>query len=127
LESKPQDKPLDISPLLGTWENTDPGSDGILRVVISEAPGGPVVRIFAAGAAGSPDLVDWGEVPIETLFCDGPSSTRAMSFTARFDLGYLTSHLQGNQNLGLLVLASFNRFQEGGRGSDYFSREFYHR
>lgn len=124
MESKQQDRPLDISPLLGTWENTDPGSDGIVRVVISEAPGGPVVQVFTAGAAGT---VDWGEVPIETLFCDGPASARVMSFTARYDLGYLTSHLQANQNLGLLVLASFNRFTEGGRGSDYFSREFYHR
>lgn len=124
MESKQAEKPLDISALLGTWENTDPGSDGIVRVVISEAPGGPVVRVFAVG---SPELEDWGEVPIETLFCDGPASARVMSFTARYDLGHLTSHLQANQNLGLLVLASFNRFTEGGRGSDYFSREFYHR
>lgn len=124
MESERQAKPLDISALLGTWMNTDPGSEGIVRVVISEAPDGPVIRIFSAG---SPDLVDWGEVPVETLFCDGPASGRVMSFTARYDLGFLTSHLQANQNLGLLVLASFNRFKEGGRGSDYFSREFYHR
>ena len=115
--------PLDLSPLLGDWVNTYTGSGGIVRVLLT-AGGGLTVRAFGAGPAGP---VDWGEVPAETLYADGLRSRRGMAFTARYDFGFMQIHLQANQNLGLLVVAGFNRFTDGSGRSDYFSREFYHR
>jgi hypothetical protein len=48
-----------------------------------------------------------------------------MSFTATYDFGAFQSELQGNLNLGLLVVASFNCAGLG--GYDYFAREFFRR
>jgi hypothetical protein len=116
--------PLDLKSLLGTWVNTNPESEGIVKLIVSEGPAGLRVRVFGAG---SPQPEDWGEVAVEKLFGDGLAATRAAAFTARFDRGFLGVQVQGNQNLGLLVVASFNRFQDGSGRSDFFAREFYHR
>jgi hypothetical protein len=116
--------PLDLTTLLGTWVNTNPESEGIVKLILAAGPAGLLVRVFGAG---SPEPVDWGEVAVDKLFGDGLVATRAAAFTARFDRGFLGVHVQGNQNLGLLVVASFNRFQDGSGRSDYFAREFYHR
>jgi hypothetical protein len=116
--------PLDLKPLLGTWDNTNPESEGIVKLIVSEGPAGLRVRVFGAG---SPQPVDWGEVAVDKLFGDALAAMRAAAFTARFDRGFLGVHVQGNQNLGLLVVASFNRFQDGSGRSDFFAREFFYR
>jgi hypothetical protein len=117
--------PLDVSPLLGTWVNTDPESAGIVRIEIAAADQGGLV--VGVRAAGQPSPRDWGEVRAETVYADGLQSARAVAFTARFDLDVLEVHLQANQNQGLLVVASFHRFKDGSGRADYFAREFYRR
>jgi hypothetical protein len=115
--------PLDVSPLLGIWTNTNPASRGIVRFVLGCRDGILTVRSFGAG---SPER-DWGEVEAERVYTDGIASRNVMSFTARYDFGFLECHLQANMNLGLLVVAGFNTFKDGSGRSSYFSREFYHR
>jgi hypothetical protein len=67
----------------------------------------------------------WGNTQAD-LICGSDASARtAMSFTGRYDFGAHRVELQGNVNLGLLVVASFNRVGAG--GYDYFAREFYRR
>ena len=117
---------LDVSPLLGTWFNTNPGSRGIVRFVLGSRDGVLTVRAFGAGSTEGTEQ-DWGEVDAERIYTDGMTSSNVMSFTARYDFGFLESHLQANMNLGLLVVAGYNTFKDGSGRSSYFSREFYHR
>jgi len=128
-QTPPPAGPLDVSPLLGTWINTNPGSRGIVRFVLGSRDGVLTVRAFGAGLTEGTEEPerDWGEVDAERIYTDGMTSGNVMSFTARYDFGFLESHLQANMNLGLLVVAGYNTFTDGSGRSSYFSREFYHR
>jgi len=115
--------PLELRPFTGTWRNTNPASRGIVRLEVAEDEGGLRVRGFGAG---SPEAVDWGEVPASVIYADGLRSKKGHAFLASFDFGFQESHLQCNLSQGLLIVASFNVFKDGSGRSNYFSREFYH-
>ena len=53
----PEIGPMDISGLPGTWINSNPDSNGIARLVISEADGKVSSQVYAIGPEG---LIDWG-------------------------------------------------------------------
>lgn len=117
---------LDLSELAGTWVNTDPGTRGIASVTLrphhggaADDPAGVALGVRPVGA------FDWGEAIAGSLYADGPVSRRGMGFLVRFDFGFLTSEVQGNMNLGLLILASFNAWKDGSGRSPYFAREFF--
>jgi hypothetical protein len=115
---------MDISVLLGTWINTNRTARGIAQVVLSTDDDGQLmVRAFGADA---PMLCDWGEVHADVVYAENLQSHAGMAFTARYDFDFLQAHLQGNLNLGLLVLASFNAFTDDSGRSDYFAREFFY-
>lgn len=120
----PAGGPLDLRPLTGLWTNTNPASRGIVRLAVTELDGGLRVRGFGAG---SPEPVDWGEVPASVLYADGLRSRKGHAFLASYDFEFMASHLQCNLSQGLLIVAAFNVFKDGSGRSNYFSREFYHR
>jgi hypothetical protein len=116
---------MDISALLGTWINTNRKARGIAQVVLSTDDDGQLmVHTFGADA---PMLYDWGAVHADVVYAENLQSHAGMAFTARYDFDFLQAHLQGNLNLGLLVLASFNTFTDDSGRSDYFAREFFYR
>ena len=115
---------LDITPLLGTWMNTNKESRGITRVVLTSNGGMLMVRVFAGGD-GSP--TDWGEVEAEAVYAASINSKEAAAFTASYDLDSAESHLEANMSIGLLIVASLNRPKDRAGQSNHFSREFYHR
>lgn len=115
---------LDFSSLLGTWVNTHNATPGIVKVVLTEKNGALTARAFGAG---EPLAGDAGEIMAEVVYADSLRSQKAVAFTATYDFGFMTSHLQANMSLGLLIIASFNTFKDGSGRSNYFSREFYHR
>lgn len=113
-----------LEALLGTWVNTTPAGPGIAKLIVSQEQGKAYARIFGSG---SPELIDWGKVPIETIYTKDVHSAEPMAFDARYDLGFMDVHIQANFSLGLLVLACFNTFKDHSARSNYFSREFFHR
>ena len=119
-----QSAALHLEVLLGTWMNTDPSAPGIAKLVVSHDEGRPYVRLFGSG---SPSLIDWGKVPIETIYTKDVNSIEPMAFDASYYLGFMDIQAQANFSLGLLVLACFNIFKDHSGRSNYFSREFFHR
>lgn len=115
--------PLELRPLTGSWRNTNSASRGIVRLEVTEDEDGLRVRAFGAG---TPQPLDWGEVPASVLYADSLRSRKGHAFLASFDFGFQESHLQCNLSQGLLIVASFNVFKDGSGRSSYFSREFYH-
>ncbi len=117
-------EPVRLETLVGAWINTSPSGPGVAKLIVTQEAGAPYLHIFGSG---SPSPIDWGSVPIETLYTKDVSSAEPMAFDARYDLGFIDVHIQGNFSLGLLVLACFNTFKDGSNRSNYFSREFFHR
>jgi hypothetical protein len=138
---------LDVTPLLGTWRNTNGQSRGIEVIEIARPSPGlrpPSPAHASEGLPDIPPLPVTGEGPRSggggsllvralgksaeaqpfALTTDDPS---AQAFSAVLDLGYCDVHLQVNIKGGVLVVASFNQFKDGGARSNYFFREFYYR
>ena len=113
---------LDPGKLPGRWINTNAHGRGVGEIAI-EADGGRL-RLQAFSAAASA-LCAWGTTEADLICGSDVRAHTAMAFSARYDFGAFQAELQGNLNLGLLVVASFNRI--GAAGHDYFAREFYRR
>ena len=114
---------VDPAPMLGTWFATDKQSAGVVKLELSERDGAFLVRAFGAG---SPDPIDWGEVPA-IAYAKSVASDEGMAFSATFDFGFEESLLAAYSKGGILVLDTFNTFKDGSGRSAYFSREFFHR
>ena len=112
---------LDASALTGTYINSNPQTNGIARMVVSEGAGGLRLRVYAVG----PDEeIDWGETEL-AVFSSGPASRAAAGFTCRYDFGFAETRLQAMVMKGLLVLSQFHHFKDDSGRADYFVREYY--
>src|SRR5438552_2590488 len=117
------ERTLDLSALVGEWCNTNDAATGIVRLVLTQTGDQIFVRVFGAGY---PDPFDWGDVPVE-VFAELPESMQATSFTSYYDLGFMSVWLQTYLAKGVLVVASFTRFQDSSGRANYFGKEFFFR
>lgn len=118
--------PIDLAPVLGLWQNSNPRTRSVARFTVTARDG----RLWLRAWAVDPDVgetYDWGEVPVETVYTDGPRSVRGCGFTATFDHGHARTRAQTNQSHGVTVLVTFTTFHDGSGRQNYFSREFYQR
>ena len=113
--------PMDLSGLPGIWINSNPDTNGIARLVISEAAGKISSQVYAIGADG---LIDWGAADL-AVFTSKPNSRVAAGFTCIYDFGFVETRLQGMIMKGLLVLAQLHNFKDESRRADYFVREYF--
>lgn len=118
--------PVDLTPILGTWWNTNRRTTGILRAELTDRDGQVWMHAWTVDPA-SAEPNDWGEVAVRRLYADGPRSNVICAYTATFDLGHARIQIEANQNPGLTVLATFTTFTDGSGRQSYLSREFYHR
>src|ERR1700745_113916 len=112
---------LNVSGLPGVWINSNPDTNGIARIVISESLGKLSLQVYAVGRERS---IDWGTVAAN-LFASTPSSRVAAGFTCVYDFGFVETRLQGMIMKGLLVLAQLHSFKDESRRADYFVREYF--
>jgi hypothetical protein len=112
---------LNPAGLQGTWINSNPDTNGIARMVMSESNGKLSLQVFAIGPEG---LIDWGKSEV-SVFAATPSSRVGAGFTCLFDLGFVETRLQGSIVKGLLVLAQFHTFKDDSNRVDYFVREYF--
>ena len=114
--------PLDISGLPGTWVNSNPDTNGIARIVMSESAGNLTVQTYAVG----PDrLIDWGTAAAVSVFASRPSARVVTGFSCNYDFGFVETTLLGMIMKGLLVLAQLHRFKDESGRANYFVREYY--
>jgi hypothetical protein len=113
--------PLDLSGLPGIWINSNPDTNGIARMVISEADGNVSLQVYAIGPDG---LIDWGPTDV-AVFAATPNSRLSAGFTCLYDFGFAETRLQAMILKGLIVLAQFHSFKDDSRRVDYFIREYF--
>ena len=112
---------LDLSGLPGTWINSNPDTNGIARMVISEADGNVSLQVYAIGPVG---LIDWGMADL-AVFTSTPKSRVAAGFACLYDFGFAEARLQAMIMKGLVVLAQFHSFKDNSGRVDYFVREYF--
>lgn len=113
--------PSDVSALTGTWINSNPDTNGIARMVVTEAGGKLSLQVQAVGPVGS---IDWGTADAQ-LFMSSPASRTIAGFTCLYDFGFAETRLQAMIMKGLIVLAQFHSFKDKSRRADYFVREYF--
>jgi hypothetical protein len=111
---------LDPAGLAGRWVNTNAHGNGVQEITIDA--NADAVELLAVSTAND-GLCSWGTTRADMVYGADANARNAMAFTARYNLGGHRIELQGNMNLGLLVVASFN--YGGAAGYSYFAREFY--
>lgn len=112
---------LSLSGLLGTWMNTYRHSKCISHVTLTAREDGYYLH---AHGVGSPS--DWGEIKV-TPHAANVDSSVADAFWGQYDFGFLKMFLAANLNKGLLIIASYNSFNDGSDRSSYFARQFFYR
>lgn len=113
---------LDPSSLAGRWINTNAHGRGICEIAIETSRTEVKLQAFSAA---QPAPCAWGTTHADLICGSDIRAQTGIAFTAAYDFGGFQTELQGNLNLGLLVVASFNRV--GADGHDFFAREFYRR
>lgn len=114
---------IDRTSFIGNWINSNPDTNSIARLKVSETNGKLQVQVFAIG----PDSeIDWGTVNADA-FASGPASSAGAGFSCKYDFGFAEASLQGMIMKGLLVLAQFNVFKDESKRTSYFLREYFAR
>lgn len=112
---------IDTSSLTGVWVNSNPDSNGIARMVMSESGGKLALQVFGIGPDG---LIDWGTSSV-AIFTAGPLSPVPAGFTCTYDFGFVETKLQAMIMKGLIVLAELHTFRDDSNRADYFVREYF--
>src|SRR3954465_10886363 len=76
--------------LLGHWINSNPDTNSIARINITEANGKLQLQVFAVGPDGP---IDWGTAPAE-VFPANPASSTGAGFTCTYDFGFAEARFQ---------------------------------
>jgi hypothetical protein len=111
---------VDLSSFTGHWTNTNPETVAITHFDLFARDGRYYLRVSAAGLSEP-----WGEVEATPHAYDAGSG-RAVAFLARYDLNFVEITLAGNENKGLIIIASYHKFKDASPRADYFKREFFY-
>ena len=116
---------IDISRMAGRWLKTNEKAQWIGRVDLDVDGDQLLVHVFGGGAGPSP--ADWGTARSEIVYDSWLTSGDGLAgaFLCRYELPDASVELQGNLNLGLLVVATYVTFREPGPLSNRFTREFF--
>ena len=112
---------IDPKALIGHWINSNPDTNSIARINITEANGKLQLQVFAVGPDG---LIDWGTTTA-AVFAAGPSSRTGAGFACTYDFGFAEARFQAMIMKGLLVLAQFHIFKDDSKRASYFLREYF--
>jgi hypothetical protein len=122
--AEPPAEPLDLRHLVGSWRNTDRGeSGGVERLAVRAHANGLRVRGFGVG---DPGPVDWGETDAEA-FGYSVAGGLAFGFTCRFDFDFQRAEIAAYGKEGILIIVTYNSFDDASPRADYWTREFFNR
>ena len=107
--------------LIGHWINSNPDTNSIARINITESNNTLQLQVFAVGPDGP---IDWGKANAE-VFASGPASNTGAGFTCTYDFGFAEARFQTMIMKGLLVLAQFHIFKDDSQRASYFLREYF--
>jgi hypothetical protein len=107
--------------LLGFWKNVNPKTGQIARVEVIVSDDKISLHCFGKLEQGEKD---WGIAPCE-LFSSNVGSPGIEGFICNFDFDFMQTRIAGNMKYGVMVIQSYNTFNDGSNRNNYFSREFF--
>ncbi|MFT4927439.1 MAG: hypothetical protein ACI8WB_003546 [Phenylobacterium sp.] len=116
-----------VPSLVGQWTNTNVNSQGIGQFEIKQDSTSPTGLVITVSSQTDDGLKNWGATPITTVFEDDINQLDDDAFIAEYQFDFLTVRLQGNTNLGLIIMTALNTFSDDSGRMNYFAREYYRR
>jgi hypothetical protein len=110
----------DPSGLIGTWSVLDSANMNIS--VLDCAVDNDVLTVRAYGADGT----DWGMADTH-VYADAAKPDGPPAFLATYDLDDRRVRVQARDYLGILVVAQYTAFTDGGKAPDFFTRDCFRR
>ena len=107
--------------LLGNWVNVNAKTGQIARVELTFKDNNLLLQGFGKLEEGE---MDWGQSLCNT-FSSNVGSPEIEGFTCDFKFEFMNVHMAGNMKYGVMVIQSYNTFNDGSKRSDYFCREFF--
>ena len=120
----PAAEPLDLTPLAGSWINTETRRRWLATLDVRVD--GKRLRIHPRGG-DAPSPADWGEREAEVVCATAIDSREAGGCVATFPLPSMESELHATLNQGLLVVVAFNRTDDPAAAPGSVTREFFRR
>ncbi|MEA2463039.1 MAG: hypothetical protein QOJ98_786 [Acidobacteriota bacterium] len=115
--------PIDVTPFVGTWRNTNETPYWTSGVRIAPLEGSLLIEV-SGGTNGSPD--QWGPTRATHLYGSSLESATCGAWRASYDLGFCDVDLEANINQGLMVVVQLVRMKDGSGRSDRAVREFFY-
>lgn len=107
------------SALVGTWTNTNPATNDLVKVMIAAAGSGISVEVFGACV---PTPCVWGSMP-GIAYAASVSSSPAVAFSAQYKFSFaqviVVGHLQGK----FLEVEVFTQFTDGSGRSNLYTTD----
>ncbi|MDF1695925.1 MAG: hypothetical protein P1U56_08845 [Saprospiraceae bacterium] len=112
---------LNLSPFLGAWTNTKENSGQLPQVELRESDNKLYLKVYGADLNG---LIDWGESECE-VFTENPHDGTSIAFITGFNFDQIDVDITANVKLGVLVIQTYTKFNDGSGRLNYYTREFY--
>ena len=112
---------LDLSPFVGSWDNTKKDSGQLPYVELREENGILYLKAFGAYDSG---LLEWGEVKCD-VFTENTYNGTAMAFITRYTFDGIDVEFTANVKLGVLVIQTYTKFNDESNRLNYYVREFF--
>jgi hypothetical protein len=121
---EPAWRTLNAGKLTGRWINTDPETQGLAELLITQ--NGEQFSVGAVGV-GADGPIDWPMTPAKALAnLEEEAGQRAVALAVIFDLGYMRAQAHIRVNKGVLVIVLFHTFSDDSGRSNYVNREFFY-
>jgi hypothetical protein len=113
---------IDPSPLVGIWHSTNKATRGIIKLILSDHDGIFTVQAFGAWESSH---IDWGEVQGQA-FAGGVGLVESVGFKAFYDFGFLQTVVAAYLNKRILVVDTYNTFNDDSGRFNYFFRDHFY-
>jgi hypothetical protein len=113
---------ISSSPIVGTWKNVNPNTEGLLKLIIAQSGTGVTIEGFGAC---SPTPCVWGSVPAMN-YAANVTGNSAVAFSATYTFSFKQTIVVGRLHVGpdagqLLTVETFDHFTDGSGRSNYYA------
>jgi len=110
---------------VGHWINTNPITEGLAKIRITQDGDRFTVSALGVGEEG---YIDWPATSAQPLAnLEEEAGQRALALAVTFNFGFMTSVAYLRVNKGVLVIVHFSTFNDDSGRRSYVNREFFYR
>jgi erythromycin esterase-like protein len=121
----PATRTLNAGKLTGRWVNTDPDTQGVAEITITQEGEHFGVRVTGVGSDGP---LNWPTARARVMAnLEEEAGQRAVALAATFEFDFMRVESYLRVNKGVLVIVAYHTFLDASNRSNYVNREFFYR